>query len=205
MMIQLLALFAADLSGAYHLTNVREAGSELLLRPNGSFEYMFAYGAADYWAKGTWKAVNDSVVLTSIPSQGESKAFRLTGSSSSNSPAVQVRLVSPGPNPRPVPNIDVTLVTVKGTAKARTDSSGVAMFEKTAAIQGVEFEIRVYGFRSGVLGVNPAHSDFTFEIHGEVITEVRFDAEPLKVDKSNLHMRNWGGGQQEMVYVKNGN
>ena len=56
-----------------------------------------------------------------------------------------------------------------------------------------------------MLAVNAAHNDFIFEIHGEVITEVRFDAEPLKVDKNTLHMLNWGGGQQEMVYVRNGN
>lgn len=44
---------AADLAGRYSLQNVREVGSELVLKPDGTFEYMLAYGAADYWAKGS--------------------------------------------------------------------------------------------------------------------------------------------------------
>src|SRR5260370_38287885 len=54
-----------DLAGHYVLQGVMEVGSELLLKSDGSFEYMLAYGAADYWAKGTWRHKDDSVVLTS--------------------------------------------------------------------------------------------------------------------------------------------
>lgn len=54
-----------DLAGHYILQGVIEVGSELLLKSDGSFEYMLAYGAADYWAKGTWRHENNSVLLTS--------------------------------------------------------------------------------------------------------------------------------------------
>ena len=193
-------LHAADFAGTYSLRNMREAGSELLLKPNGTFEYMFAYGAADYWAKGTWRADNDAaVILTSDPGKGH-KPFRLIRSSGTDAAAVQVRVVAA--NGRAVPNIDVMLVAAKGRASARTDSEGVATFEKTPGIRGVEFEIRVYNFLSGVIDVNAAHNDFTFEINGGPITEVRFDGERLKVDKDALLMRNWGGGDREMRYVR---
>ena len=33
-----------------------EVGSELLLRPDGSFEFMLAYGANDQYGKGCWVA-----------------------------------------------------------------------------------------------------------------------------------------------------
>ena len=36
-----------------------EVGSELLLRPDGSFEFMLAYGANDQYGKGCWVAKGD--------------------------------------------------------------------------------------------------------------------------------------------------
>lgn len=42
------------LAGHYYLNGVMEVGSELLLRPDGSFEFMLAYGANDQYGKGCW-------------------------------------------------------------------------------------------------------------------------------------------------------
>ena len=47
---------AQDPAGHYVLQGVIEVGSELLLKPDGTFEYMLAYGAADYWAKAPGSA-----------------------------------------------------------------------------------------------------------------------------------------------------
>src|SRR5712692_8023800 len=47
--------FADELAGHYVLYGVHEVGSELLLKPDGTFEYMLAYGAADYSATGKWR------------------------------------------------------------------------------------------------------------------------------------------------------
>jgi len=41
-----------------------EVGSELLLRPDGRFEYMLAYGALDELASGCWSRKGDAVTLT---------------------------------------------------------------------------------------------------------------------------------------------
>ena len=45
---------SAKLAGHYYLNGVMEVGSELLLRQNGSFEFMLAYGANDQYGKGCW-------------------------------------------------------------------------------------------------------------------------------------------------------
>src|SRR5882724_4805158 len=58
-------LAADDPAGHYYLQNVREMGSELLLKPDGRFEFMLAYGAADYHAKGSWRHDHDVVILNS--------------------------------------------------------------------------------------------------------------------------------------------
>ncbi len=44
----------AGLAGHYYLRGVMEVGSELLLRKDGSFEFMLAYGANDQYGTGCW-------------------------------------------------------------------------------------------------------------------------------------------------------
>ncbi|CAN7710795.1 hypothetical protein [Aminobacter sp. LjRoot7] len=61
------------LAGHYYLNGVMEVGSELLLRPNGSFEFMLAYGANDQYGKGCWIKRGSTVEV--IPA-GRSAASR---------------------------------------------------------------------------------------------------------------------------------
>jgi hypothetical protein len=58
-----LAATDAALVGHYYLSGVTEVGSELLLKTDGTFEWMLAYGAEDQAAHGTWKREGDEVVL----------------------------------------------------------------------------------------------------------------------------------------------
>jgi len=188
----------ADLSGHYYLQNVREVGSELLLRPDGSFEFMFAAGAADYTAKGTWRAEKDAVILNSASGK-DAPPFGLTRSSATNEPAILVRIVAP--NGRGVPNIDIVLGTDKGPLKARTDSTGEAEFPKDDPARTVAFSIRVYQLETEPIKVNPAHNDFTFEINGAAITQVPFKNERLTVRGKALILR-YFDPKSEMSYQK---
>ncbi len=54
------------LVGHYYLTNVREVGSELLLKANGRFEFGLAYGATDQQAQGQWTVRDGRVVFTTV-------------------------------------------------------------------------------------------------------------------------------------------
>jgi len=184
-------------AGHYYLRGVREVGSELLLRPDGKFEYMLAYGAADYMASGTWKRDGDSVVLNT---EGKDEPpFKLLRSSAAKSSGIRVILKRPGG--QPVPNIDVMLKTDTGFLNARTDSDGVAMFESSQPAKSVMFEIRVYNFRSKPVDLNPAHNEFQFQINGEAITTVQFKDERLKIDGKVLEMRFWNK-DEVMKYAK---
>jgi hypothetical protein len=55
---------AAELAGHYYLEGVREVGSELLLRPDGRFEWTMSYGAVDQYAQGRWQQQGQQLVLT---------------------------------------------------------------------------------------------------------------------------------------------
>ncbi len=51
------------LAGHYYLNGVMEVGSELLLRKDGSFEFMLAYGANDQYGKGCWAQDGSKISL----------------------------------------------------------------------------------------------------------------------------------------------
>jgi hypothetical protein len=51
------------LVGHYYLNGVMEVGSELLLKGDGSFEFMLAYGALDQYGKGCWRVEGNKVLV----------------------------------------------------------------------------------------------------------------------------------------------
>jgi hypothetical protein len=194
--LSLAAVWAGDPAGHYYLQGVREVGSELLLKPDGTFEYMLAYGAADYQAEGTWKREDNSVVLNT---KGKKEPpFRLLRSAASKEQGIRVWVKAPNGNA--VPNIDVLLKTGAHFEKARTSSDGSAEFAP-AKPTAVAFEIRVYGVQAGPFEVNPAHQEFFFEINGDAITRVPFENERLVMDGKSLVLRYWDK-DKPMQYVR---
>jgi hypothetical protein len=73
-----------SLAGHYYFHGVMEVGSELLLKPDGRFEYMLAYGALDELASGCWTRNGGSVTLhaskfkTSMEDPGKFSRLELT-------------------------------------------------------------------------------------------------------------------------------
>ena len=119
-----LTAWGQDMAGNYVLHGVMEVGSELLLKPDGKFEFMLAYGAADYWAKGTWSRDGNAVVLHSAGK--EEAPFRLVRSEAGK--PGRIRVVVLGQNGKGVENIDVHLLTGGKALDGRTDSEGAATF-----------------------------------------------------------------------------
>src|SRR5689334_10466555 len=135
---------AGEVAGHYVLQGVREVGSELLLKPDGAFEYMLAYGAADYFAKGTWKHQDDAVILTS---DGKEQApFRMVSSSSRQ--GVGIRVWVKGLNGRGVEHIEVELRTAEGHAVEKTTADGAALFPSVKQPRAVMFRVPVYSVQS---------------------------------------------------------
>jgi hypothetical protein len=182
-LIALIALAACpaladDLAGHYYLRNVHEMGSELLLRPDGTFEFMLACGAADYHAKGAWRRDDDSVILNSIDK--DEPPFRLVRSAAAKGDGIRVWVKAP--NGTPVENIDVMLKTAKDEVKGRTTHEGVVFFGDAQQPREAFFRIRVYDLQAGPFPLNPAHNEFYFEINGEVITQTPLQNEQLKIE-----------------------
>jgi hypothetical protein len=52
--------------GHYYLSGVMETGSEMLLKPDGTYDWVMIYGAVDLFSKGTWARAGDQIVLTAM-------------------------------------------------------------------------------------------------------------------------------------------
>lgn len=194
--VLLLAIFAGtlpaqDLAGAYRVRGVPEMASELLLKPDGTFQYALIYGAADYTAEGKWRRDAATLILnTDPPSQ---PPFRLSHSETVRSPDIKVRVV--GPQQTPVGNIDVMLQTTDGEVKGRTDEQGTFTTPERRRPQRLRFHVPVYNVTSEPIAVTETHNRFTIEINGAAITQVPFKDEKLKIDGGALELRYWNPDQ----------
>lgn len=83
---------AADLAlkpklvGHYYLSGSGEMGAEILLRPNGKFQYSMAYGAVDEYAQGSWTVWNKQVIFRSETAAAQPASM----SPSADAPAVSL-------------------------------------------------------------------------------------------------------------------
>lgn len=57
--------------GHYYLSGAMETGSELMLRPDGSFDWYISYGSVDQAAKGTWTRDGDAILLKRADTMGK--------------------------------------------------------------------------------------------------------------------------------------
>lgn len=186
-----------EVAGHYVLHGVMEVGSELLLKSDGSFEYMLVYGAADFWAKGTWQHKENSIILNSA---GKKEApFRFLRSAAGTPGQISVWVI--GKDGHGVENIEVALQTVDQHLEARTSSDGAATFPDAANARAVTFEVPVYSIKAGPFEIKPSDNDFYFEINGDAITAVLFKDEELAIDGNDLVLKYWDA-EKPMRYEK---
>ncbi len=58
---------AQKLQGEFYLQGVMEVGSGFKFNDDHTFEFFFAYGALDRFARGTWAQHGDSIILNNSP------------------------------------------------------------------------------------------------------------------------------------------
>ncbi len=190
MALAAVAAWGTDMAGHYVLRGVMEVGSELWLKPDGSFEYMLAYGAADYFAKGTWRQEGNAVILESTAK--EEPPFRLMESKAGKPGRIRVWVL--GMNGKGVGNVRVALLNSGKPEEATTDSDGAAVFPDLPGAHDVTFEVRVYSLQAGPYKIDPSKKDFYFEINGDSIQQVFFKSERLSIDGKDLVMTHWKEG-----------
>ena len=180
--------YGQDVAGNYVLRGEMEVGSELTLKQDGHFEFMLAYGAADYWAKGTWRQDGNAVMLQSAGKKEE--PFKLLRSEAGKPGRIRVWVL--GQNGKGVEHIDVHLLTGSEPLEAHTDGDGAAVFPDEASAKAIAFEIRVYQIEAGPFPIKASDKDYYFELNGDAVQQVLFENEKLAIDGKTLVMTHWG-------------
>jgi hypothetical protein len=178
-------------AGKYGLVGEREAVSQLTLKDDGSFEYGLIDGAADYWGKGTWRREKGAVILNSTAK--EEPPFRLVRSEAAKDGGTRVWVKAA--NGYGVENIKVALHTESEEMEQSTSREGLAEFPSVKGKREISLRVRVYQVDMGPLPLNPAQSDFYFEINGKAITEFRFKNQRVAVNGETLELRMGESGQ----------
>jgi hypothetical protein len=187
LILMTLSASGAGLAGRYVLHGVPEVASELLLNEDGTFEYIFIYGAADFQAKGTWKTAAGGVVLNTATDGAP--PLRMLRSAPGK--ADELRVWVKAPNGVGIQQVEVSLDTAEGEVADRTQHDGSAVFPYIKSARTVQIRIPVYNYESAALPLNAAHREFHFEINGDAITRVPFKDEPLTAANGALEMRFW--------------
>jgi hypothetical protein len=187
----------ADLPGEYQL-NMPEVASGLVLRKDGTFEYAFIYGAADYQSSGTWRSEGGAVILQSAGKQ--EPPFAIVSQRKAAGTGMRVRVQAP--NGQGVAHIDIAVESGGKSVTATTDQSGWAVMPAALGAKRVNLHVPVYDKGAGPYHINADCNEAIFQINGEAITTVRFQNERLRmVDDAALEMTYWSS-DKPMRYVK---
>lgn len=176
---------AEALLGRYVMEGLREVASELILKPNGSFEFALVYGDADYWGGGSWRHVAGGISLESGPKLGKPFVLQRKGKHSGKGLKISVL----AENRNGVADIDVIVECQQGAMRSRTNLDGEAYFDLESGWKSVGFEIRVYNHESGFTALDTEASDFEFAVNGRAIMEMRFEGDVLEVKEGYLELR----------------
>jgi hypothetical protein len=171
-----------NVAGHYYLQGEREVGSELLLTPDGRFQYMLAYGALDETSAGQWRVENGSVVLQTDgiahPPSVTLRRFsgRATGS---------IRVFVHDTLGRPVSGIEVDVVGPRsGTSRART-TKGICVlhFARNDAPTEISVGYDVMDFMVAFPLKAPAADEYHFVFNPGDLGTRRFDGDTLRIEE----------------------
>lgn len=166
-----LPLFAQtdkQIAGIYNLEGIMETAAGFRLKPDHTFEYMFTYGAADKWGKGTWKLNGTQLILTSSNKQPASD-FILKSSDASRKGGVLIKITDA--QGRPMQHIKCRLGGEAGENQ-RTDEKGEANF-KTIQNGKLELYHPIYSVRISEIRLKSSHTNFLVQPAGD-LSEVYF-------------------------------
>lgn len=204
---------AAPVQGHYYLHGVTDVGSELMLKPDGKFEWALSYGNTDQHANGNWHLAGSDVVLVADSSRNEPR-FRVSSEeevhfSRGAEPGLWIATVGV-PDMGPVSDVEVQFEARSGkTATAVSRPNGDAIVKMPATEQWARAGLRRKGtaedFQWFVVPPRRAGERIAgFAItNPEVLGGQPFHELTLHVTDSGLQVADPESGLARGVYSKN--
>ena len=193
---------AAPPAGHYRLVGVHDAASELILYPDGRFEYALAYGALDEQAQGRWTSDGKTVHLTTVPKP--KPAVFSAGQAERNADApFTIKVTSP--DGRGLAGVDFQLTFDRGEpVESYTQEYGWSLdpAEKRTP-RSIRFAVLMYGLVSQTFPIDVTKANqFTFILTPNDLGTIDFENLPLTTEANRLIMHRDGG---DLTYVSDKN
>ncbi len=191
-------LDAPTVAGHYYLEGVHEVGSEMLLLPNGRFQYFLAYGAYAENATGDWRVDGELIILNT---SGGYIPPRFTLKQSSIKPEQPLTILVQDKTERGIPGIDV-MVDYGGTKPeiGYTQYYGWQAPRTNSNPKAIGLGIRMYDLQPQWFKVaGTSHNYYVFTFDPGDLGKVLFRNTPLRWDNGALIMERGG---RTMRYVK---
>jgi hypothetical protein len=187
----MLAPGAADArgpAGRYRLVGEQDVASELLLKPDGRFEYALAAGALDERAEGRWTLQGKSVRLTTEP-KPKPAMFSAGAATRSNEAPLTLRAV--WPDGRGIAGIDFRIGFDAGDpVEDYTQEDGWSMpAEEKRVPRWVQLELRMYNLASPRFPIDASAANaLTFTLTPNDLGVFDFQGTMLDVSDAGLRM-----------------
>ena len=193
-----LALEAQALAGHYYLQGVHEVGSELLLHPDGRFEYFLAYGAYDEQATGTWSVQGGRVLLNTA---GTSTPPRFSLKQSARKPEAPLTILVQDQNGRGLPAIDVFIDYGDGNPETGyTQEYGWQARRQRGQPRAIGLGIRMYNLEPQWFQVaGKPDNYYIFAFSPGDLGRAKFQNTPMTSENGDLIMERGG---RKLRYVK---
>lgn len=192
------SLDAPTAAGHYYLEGVHEVGSELLLLPDGRFQYFLAYGAYDENATGNWRVDGQLIILNT--SAGYTPP-RFTLKQSLSKPEQPLTILVQNKTEQGIPGIDV-LVDYGGTKPeiGYTQYYGWQAPRTNRIPKAIGLGFKMYDLQPQWFKVaGTSHNYYVFTFDPGDLGKVQFRNTPLRSDNGTLIMERGG---RTMRYVK---
>lgn len=134
-------------AGSYRLAGGPDVASEIVLRPDGSFQYFLIAGSLDEQAKGTWARTGQSLRLTTLP-KPKPAVLSLKATARTSEAPLELHVV--GLNGRGIAAVDFRIGFDSGDpVENYTQDYGWTLNPSDKRTpKWVEFEIAIYQFHS---------------------------------------------------------
>ncbi|HEY0412747.1 MAG TPA: hypothetical protein VGD66_06385 [Allosphingosinicella sp.] len=179
-------------AGRYRLVGVQDAASELLIRPDGRFAYVLAYGALDEHAEGRWTLSGKTLRLTTLP-KPIPPAFSAGPAGRTLEAPLTLRAVSP--DGYGIGGVDFRIGFDAGPpVESYTQEDGWSLPpEETRAPRWVQLEVAIYGFASPRFPIDAATANkLTFILTPNDMGVPDFEGLELDVAADGLRMHRNG-------------
>jgi hypothetical protein len=187
------------LAGHYYLQGVHEVGSELLLHPDGRFEYFLAYGAYDESATGTWKVQGGRVLLNTAGTATPPR-FRLKQGASRPERPLTVEVHDQ--NGRGLAAIDLVIDYGDNNQETGyTQSYGWQAARTRGLPKAIGLGLKMYNLEPQWFKVTGTDNYYVFEFNPGDLGRAKFRDTPLTPENGDLVMEREG---RKLRYVKGG-